>query len=235
MTANEIIARLEKMGSASIKKVYMNHGAVEPFFGVKVGDMKTIVKEVKQNHKLAMELYASGNSDAMYLAGLISSPKEMSKKDLQSWVKNAKWYMHSEYTVAWTAAESDYARELAMEWIASSNELIATAGWATYASYIQVTPNDKLDLKEISALVSQIEKGIAKAPNRVKYVMNGFLIMAGTQLQEVHAQVLAAAKKMGKVEVDMGGTACAVPDATAYIAKTVDKGEFGKKKKTAKC
>jgi 3-methyladenine DNA glycosylase AlkD len=182
-----------------------------------------------------MELYASGNSDAMYLAGLISSPKEMSKKDLQSWVKNAKWYMHSEYTVAWTAAESDYARELAMEWIASSNELIATAGWATYASYIQVTPNEKLDIKEISALVSQIEKGIAKAPNRVKYVMNGFLIMAGTQLQEVHAQVLAAAKKMGKVEVDMGGTACAVPDATAYIAKTVDKGGFGKKKKTAKC
>lgn len=235
MIAKEIIARLEKMGSASIKKVYMNHGAVEPFFGVKVGDMKTIVKEVKQNHKLAMELYASGNSDAMYLAGLISSPKEMTKKDLQLWVENAKWYMHSEYAVAWTAAESDYARELAMEWIASSNELIATAGWATYASYIQVTPNEKLDIKEISALVSQIEKGIAKAPNRVKYVMNGFLIMAGSQLQEVHAQVLAAAKKIGKFEVEMGGTACAVPDAASYIAKTVDKSGFGKKKKTAKC
>ena len=235
MTAKEILQQLEKMGSASIKKVYMNHGAVEPFFGVKVGDMKTIVKQVKQNHQLAMELYASGNSDAMYLAGLISSPKEMTMKDLQSWVKNAKWYMHSEYTVAWTAAESDYARELAMEWMASSNELTATAGWATYASYMQITPNDKLDVKEISSLVNQIEKGIAKAPNRVKSAMNGFLIMAGSQLQEVHAQVLATAKKIGKVEVDMGGTACAVPDAATYIAKTVDKGGFGKKKKTAKC
>jgi 3-methyladenine DNA glycosylase AlkD len=235
MTSKEIIARLETMGSPSIKKVYMNHGAVEPFFGVKVGDMKTIVKEVKQNHALAMELYASGNSDAMYLAGLISSPKEMTKKDLQLWVKNAKWYMHSEYTVAWTAAESDFARELAMEWIASPNELTATAGWATYASYMQVTPNDKLDVKEISSLVSQIEKGITEAPNRVKSAMNGFLIMAGSQLQEVHAQVLASAKKIGKVEVDMGGTACAVPDAAAYIAKTVDKAGFGKKKKTAKC
>ncbi|MFN5621044.1 MAG: DNA alkylation repair protein [Flavobacteriales bacterium] len=235
MSSKEILARLEKMGSASIKKVYMNHGAVEPFFGVKVGDMKTIVKEVKQNHALAMELYASGNSDAMYLAGLISSPQEMSKKDLQLWVKNAKWYMHSEYTVAWTAAESAFARELAMEWIASANELTATAGWSTYASHIQITPNEKLDIKEISALVNQIEKGIAKAPNRVRYVMNGFLIMVGTQVQELHAQVLAAVKKIGKVEVEMGGTACAVPDAVSYIAKTVDKGGFGKKKKTAKC
>jgi len=235
MTSKEILARLEKMGSASIKKVYMNHGAVEPFFGVKVGDMKTIVKEVRQNHTLALELYASGNSDAMYLAGLVSSPKEMTKSDLQAWVNNARWYMHSEYTVAWTTAESNFARELAMEWIASSNELIATAGWSAYASYIQITPNDLLDVKEISSLVEKIEKGIAKAPNRVKYVMNGFLIMVGTQIQELHAQVVATAKKIGKVEVEMGGTACAVPDAISYISKTIEKMGFGKKKKTAKC
>jgi 3-methyladenine DNA glycosylase AlkD len=235
MTAKEILAQLEKMGSPSIKKVYMNHGAVEPFFGVKVGDMKTLVKQVKQNHELAMELYASGNSDAMYLAGLISSPKEMSKKDLQLWMKNAKWYMHSEYTIAWTAAESNYARELAMEWIASDKELAATAGWATYASYIQITPNDQLDNKEIQALLKQIEKGIAKAPNRVRYAMNSFLIMAGSQLESLHPLSLQIAAKIGKVHVEMGGTACAVPEAASYIEKTVSKSGFGKKKKTAKC
>jgi uncharacterized protein YlzI (FlbEa/FlbD family) len=159
----------------------------------------------------------------------------MTKSDLQVWGNNARWYMHSEYTVAWTTAESNFARELAMEWIASSNELIATAGWATYASYIQITANDRLDIKEISALVDKIEKGIAKAPNRVKYVMNGFLIMVGTQIQELHPQVINAAKKIGKVEVEMGGTSCAVPDAISYISKTVEKSGFGKKKKTAKC
>jgi 3-methyladenine DNA glycosylase AlkD len=235
MTSKEILAQLEKMGSPSIKKVYLKHGAVEPFFGVKVGDMKTIVKQVKQNHALAMELYDCGNSDAMYLAGLISSPKEMSKKDLQHWMKNAKWYMHSEYTVAWTAAESNHARELAMEWIASDKELVATAGWSTYASYIQITPNEALDKKEIQTLIKQIEKGIAKAPNRVRYAMNALLIMAGTQLEDLHATAKEVAKKIGVVEVDMGGTSCAVPDALSYIEKTISKSGFGKKKKTAKC
>ena len=235
MTAKEILAQLEKMGSPSIKKVYTKHGAVEPFFGVKVGDMKAIVKQVKHNHALAMELYDSGNSDAMYLAGLISSPKEMSKKDLQHWMKHAKWYMHSEYTIAWTAAESNYARELAMEWIASDQELVATAGWSTYASFMQITANDQLEIKEIQTLMKQIEKGIVKAPNRVRYAMNSFLIMVGTQLQELHTTALEIAKKIGAVEVDMGGTACAVPDAVSYIEKTVSKSGFGKKKKTAKC
>ena len=235
MTAKEILQQLEKMGSASIKKVYMNHGAQEPFFGVKVGDMKTIVKQVKQNHQLAMELYASGNSDAMYLAGLISSPGEMSREDLQLWMKSARWYMHSEFTVAWTASESKYARELAMEWIGSSKEPEAAAGWSTYASYIQITPNDQLDIKEIETLLKRVEKEIAKAPNRVRYVMNGFLIMAGSQIESLHAKSLDIARKIGKVEVEMGGTACSVPDAESYITKTVSKSGFGKKKKTAKC
>lgn len=40
-------------------------------FGVKVGDMKTIVKKVKVNYELSLlELFDTGNSDAMYLAGL---------------------------------------------------------------------------------------------------------------------------------------------------------------------
>ncbi|MFM7727915.1 MAG: hypothetical protein ACKO7B_14530, partial [Flavobacteriales bacterium] len=62
-----------------------------------------------------------------------------------------------------------------------------------------------------------------------------FLIMAGSQLEELHALSLDIAKRIGKVEVEMGGTACAVPDASSYIVKTVEKSGFGKKKKTAKC
>jgi hypothetical protein len=122
-----------------------------------------------------------------------------------------------------------------MEWITSPHELTAVAGWATYASYIQITANEKLDIREIATLVSIIEKEISKAPNRVKYAMNGFLIMAGTQIEELHAMAIEVAGKIGKVSVEMGGTACAVPDAISYIAKTVNKAGIGKKKKSAKC
>ena len=41
MTANEILEELRGMGTESIKKVLRNHGVQEPFFGVKIGDMKT--------------------------------------------------------------------------------------------------------------------------------------------------------------------------------------------------
>src|SRR6266496_3864313 len=99
MTATEILDELQSLGSPSIKKVLLNHGAREPFFGVKVGDLKKIQKRVKKDYQLALDLYATGNSDAMYLAGLIADDAKMTKKDLQRWADGAYWYMLAGFTV----------------------------------------------------------------------------------------------------------------------------------------
>jgi hypothetical protein len=40
MTLDEVMLKLEKMGSEQSKKVLIKHGAHEPFYGVKVEDMK---------------------------------------------------------------------------------------------------------------------------------------------------------------------------------------------------
>ena len=60
MTTEQIMKELEKKGSESIKKIFLNHGAKGPLFGVKVGDLKVIQKKVKKDHKLAMELFGTG-------------------------------------------------------------------------------------------------------------------------------------------------------------------------------
>ena len=47
MTAAEVLKELEAYGDVRTKNTLMNHGAREPFFGVKVGDMKKILKKTK--------------------------------------------------------------------------------------------------------------------------------------------------------------------------------------------
>jgi hypothetical protein len=46
MTATEVLKELESLGSEQTKKVFKRHGAREPFYGVKVADLKKIVKKV---------------------------------------------------------------------------------------------------------------------------------------------------------------------------------------------
>jgi hypothetical protein len=235
MTTSEVLAELEKMGNAQTKKIFMNHGAQEPIFGVKVGDLKTIQKKVKKNHALALELYASGNSDAMYLAGLIADEKLVTKAELQLWLKNATWYMLSEYTVAWLASESKFGWELGLEWIESKDEKTAACGWNTLSSWLTLQPDENLDIPHITKLLERIDKNIHNAQNREKYCMNGFVIAAGASIVSLTDKCLSIGKNIGAVTVNMGGTSCQVPLITPYLEKIIAMGKVGKKKKMARC
>ncbi|MEN9523656.1 MAG: hypothetical protein RL065_2033 [Bacteroidota bacterium] len=235
MTTKEILAELESYGSDSIKKIFLKHGAKEPFYGVKVQDLKKIQKKIKKNYELSLELYDTGNSDAMYLAGLIADDKKMTKADLNKWVKNAYWQMISEYTVPWVAAESNHGYELALEWIKSDTENIASAGWITYANLLALLPDEKLNTNEIKSLLKKIEKEIHLAQNRVKQAMNSFVISVGGYIPELTELAIETGKRIGVVKVDMGGTACKTPYSPEYIDKIKKQGSIGKKKKTVKC
>ncbi|HEX3147217.1 MAG TPA: DNA alkylation repair protein [Gemmataceae bacterium] len=232
---DKLIAELRSLGTESIKKVLMKHGAKEPFFGVKIEQLKKIQKRIKKDHALSLALYDTGVSDAMYLAGLISEPRAMTKAQLTKWLKGAYWHMLSCYTVPWVASESRFGFELARDWIESPKEQVAAAGWCTWASLLSIKPDEELDHSEIEQLLKRVQKEIHTAPNRVKYTMNNFVIAVGTYVPALAAKAKAVGKAMGVVEVDMGDTSCQVPSAVAYIEKVEKMGRQGKKRKTAMC
>jgi len=235
MTKEQVMKELEKKGSDSIKKILLNHGCKEPVFGVRIGDLKVIQKKVKSDHGLAMDLFATGNYDARYLAGLIADESKMSKKDIQQWAERSNCSAISQYTVAWVAAESNYGWELGMKWIDSPKETIASSGWNTLSGVIAMKPDNELDIALIKKLLQRVVKEIHSAPNDVRYTMNGFVIGVGGYIKELTKDAIEASKKIGDVYVDLGNTACKVPSAPDYIKKMEAKGYIGKKKKTVKC
>ena len=171
----------------------------------------------------------------MYLAGLVADDKKMTKKDLTHWVKTSPCKGISEYTVAWVAAESLHGREMALEWIDSKKDSIASAGWSTLSSLVMITDDAELDVAEIKTLLARVQKTIGAQPNRTRYAMNGFVIAVGSSVAPLTATALKIGAAIGTVTVDVDGTACKVPFAPDYIAKIEKRGAIGKKRKTAKC
>jgi 3-methyladenine DNA glycosylase AlkD len=235
MTTKEILKQLKEFGNEQTKMIFMRHGAREPFYGVKVQDLKTIQNKARKNHELALELFDTGNSDAMYLAALISEPKKMSEEQLQKWAEDAYWYMLSEYPVAWTAAESNYGWELGLKWIESEKENIASSGWSTLSFFIAITKDKEIDLVKIEELLEFVTKNIHSSKNRVRYTMNGFVISVGSYIKPLHKKSKEIAAQIGKVSVEMGGTSCKVPLATDYIEKIKTQFKVGIKRKTSFC
>lgn len=234
-TAQDILAELKPLGSDAYRRILLKHGAKDPIYGVKIEHLKKIQKRLKTDYQLALDLFDTGVYDAMYLAGLIADDAQMTKRDLRHWVETANTPTLCGYTVAWVAAGSKHAREIALEWIDSKVEDVATTGWNTLSGLVAVKDDAELDLDELKALLHRVTATIHDQPDRVRYAMNNFVIAAGSYVKPLTVDAIAAARRIGKVTVDMGDTACKVPDAAAYIDKVKKRGSLGKKRKTAKC
>ena len=234
MTANEIVTQLEALGKDTYKSVLLKHGVNEPVFGVKIEEMKKILAKVRGDQQLALDLYDTGIYDAMYLAGLIADGRKMSKRDLQRWVTKSRSGAINEFTVPWVAAESAHGRELALDWIESNIEGVASSGWVTLSGLVAMTDDAGLDIGELKRLLLRVQKTIHDQPNRVRYVMNNFVIAVGSYVPALTDLALQVGAKMGPVTVDMGDTACKVPYAPDSIEKVKKRGALGKKRKTMK-
>jgi 3-methyladenine DNA glycosylase AlkD len=236
MTAKEILEELKPLGRESYKRVLSNnHGVKEPFFGVPVSELKKFQKRIKKDYQLALDLYDTGNYDAMYLAGLIADDARMTKKDLQHWAEKADGGCLAGATVAWVAAGSPHGKEMALKWIESLKNQVAVAGWATLSSLVAIKDDAELDLAELKRLAQRVQQTIHQAPDAVRSAMNGFVIALGCYVTPLTEFALQLGDKIGPVTADLGNNDCQIPFIPDYIRKVQKRGAIGRKRKTAKC
>jgi 3-methyladenine DNA glycosylase AlkD len=236
-TVRSVLAELKQASDPQTKKTLVRHGTPpDKLYGVKVGNMKPIAKKIKGEQQLALDLFDTGNRDAMYLAGLIVDGSKMSRAQLDAWVRQARGYAGiPENIVVWVAAEHPEAFAIANKWMRSTNATTAAVGWALYAGSLALHADEALDFDEIRVHMDHAVANVHTAPNRVRYQMNNFIICVGCYVTPLLKQAKSAAKKIGAVSIDMGDTACQTPLATDYIARVENMGRVGRKRKTLKC
>lgn len=220
MTLAETMKTLEALGTAQNRKIYARHGAPASSFGVSFANLYKIQKKIKVDQALANELWETGNGDAMMLATLVGDPSTITVAQLNAWVKGLPGYGFAD-AVAGLAARTPHAEKLSAKWIASKDEFTAQAGWAILAHLAQssTTLSDDYFLERLNT----IERTIHSSKNWTRRAMNGAVIAIGIRNAVLRKAAVAAAKRIGKVEVDHGETSCKTPDAAAYIAKTVER------------
>jgi hypothetical protein len=87
----------------------------------------------------------------------------------------------------------------------------------------------------LGALLDRVAKTILAEPDRVRQAMNYFVIACGTYVVPLGDKAIATARKIGKVQVDVGDTDCQIPDAENYIVKSRRGAPIAPKRKTVRC
>lgn len=228
MNFTETMRQLEALGTEQNRRTYQRHGSGPNLFGVSFANLGKLAKQIKKDHGMALELWATGNADARNLACMIADPAQATPAQLDVWIGDLE-----NGFLCWTLVKflcaTRVAKAKAKEWIKSDSEWIACTGWMMIASLAQ--SGDAFTDKELEAHLKTIEKSIHTAKNKVRDTMNSALIAIGIRNDDLQAKAMAAAKRIGKVEVNHGETGCKTPDAASYILKTV-KHRAGKSRRT---
>ena len=220
VTQLEALAILEDMGTEQNRKVYTRHGVDREQFGVSHANLGKLKKSIKIDHALALDLWQTGNHDAMVLATMIADPSAVKSKTLDDWSKDLDNYLIAD-SFSKLVAKSNFAEKKLERWTQSKKEFVGQTGWNVLAS---VAMGDKsLPDSYFEPYLNQIETDIHDQKNRIKHSMNQALIAIGVRGSALEKKALKIAKTIGKVEVDHGQTGCKTPDATGYIKRTLDR------------
>jgi 3-methyladenine DNA glycosylase AlkD len=220
------------MGTAQNRKVYARHGAGENMFGVSFANLKLLKKEIKKDHDLAVKLWESGNVDAMSLATMIADPNGVDEDTMDRWLQGLNYYLLVDLLVGGIVSKSPYAKSKMEKWTRSEEEFTGQAGWDLLS---QIAMNDQeLPDDYFEAYLETIEADIHNRKNRTKHAMNMALIAIGIRNDALEKKAIAAAEKIGKVDVDHGETSCKTPDAIPYIKKARARQKAKAAKKNAK-
>ncbi|MBM2811517.1 MAG: alkylation repair protein [Chloroflexi bacterium] len=233
MDLSEALDELRARGKPGAAAVLRRHGIAEEVWGVSYADLNALKKRIKTDHALALDLWRTGIHDARVLATFVADSSVMAVSDIEAWLADAANYGIAN-AIATLAERMPAAGQLARLWIESDGEWIGAAGWnligtqamsgewvgaagwnlvGAQAMSGSLTDDEAIDLLRV------IQARIHGSKNFTRYAMNGALIAIGGSMPGAREEALAAARAIGKVEVDHGETDCVTPDTAPYIEK----------------
>ncbi len=219
MKLKEALKKLEALGTDKMRAQNRKHGAGDNQYGVKRGDVRKVAKEIKSDHALALELWATGNIDAQFLAILVMKPSDLSADELDGMVRSVGFTEVADWLSSYVTKKHPEKEALRCKWMKTKDPMAARAGWSLTAERVVKQP-DGLDL---GALLDRIEKELGKADPTVQWTMNTCLAQIGIESPKHRKRALAIGEKLGVLRDYPTSKGCTSPFAPIWINEMVSR------------
>lgn len=216
-TVEDVTAMLEALGHEKVRERNRSLGAGDDQFGLRLGDVRKLAKEIRSDHDLAMELWETGNVDARLLAILLMKPKRLARAELDRLVRSATFVQVADWLNAYVVKNHPDKEALRQVWMEADDPWAARAGWNLTAGRIAKSP-EGLDL---DALLDRIEAEMATAAPETQWTMNNCLAGIGIHIAERRERALAIGESLGVYRDYPVSKGCTSPFAPIWIDEMV--------------
>ncbi|MEP6756581.1 MAG: DNA alkylation repair protein [Chthonomonadales bacterium] len=218
-TLEEAMSALKQFANETVRTRNIRDGAPDNQFGLTTTDIRTIAKSIKSNHELGLELWGTGNIDAMMLATLIMKPKLLSEDQLDRMTSSISFYHVADYFMTNVTKLHPSKEAMRVRWMESDHVMLLRAGWSLTTERVIKNP-DGLDL---AALLDRIERELAPTPYLAQWTMNYCLAEIGIKFPEYRKRALDIGEKLGVYREWKVSKGCTSPFAPIWINAIVSR------------
>ena len=211
---DEVLAELAALENAKVREANGKRGDDH---GVNLGQLRAVAKRLKTQQDLAVRLWGTGDTAARLLALLVCRPKSFGRNELDAMLREARAPKVHDWLVNYVVKKSAHAEELRLAWLADTDPVVASAGWALTSERVVKKP-EGLDLP---GLLDTIEAGMKDAPDRLQWAMNTCLAQIGIEHAEHRERALAIGERLEVLKDYPTPAGCTSPFAPAWIGEMV--------------
>lgn len=103
-------------------------------FGVSAPDIRSIARQIKKDHELALSLWETDIHDARILAVLIADPERATISQMESWTRSMRNWAQCDAACGEYFRRTRYAADLPNRWCPRQKEFVRRAGFVMIAA-----------------------------------------------------------------------------------------------------
>ena len=189
------LSALKGRGTKAIRDGYARYGIVAPkSFGVPVGKIQSLAKEIGRDHDLALAMWKTGWYEARLLAAYIDEPDKVTASQMDAWCRDFdNWGVVD--TVCFSLFDrTPHAMKKISQWSKRRGEFQKRAAFALLAC---VALHDKKAADDVfERHLPLIEEGAADDRNFVKKGVSWALRLIARRSAKLRAASLKLARKL---------------------------------------
>jgi 3-methyladenine DNA glycosylase AlkD len=195
MRYREVMNKLKALGSSENVAAMARFGIVaKNAYGVSAPAVRKLAREIGTDHRLAQQLWSSGNHDARGLAALIDDPRQATEEQMERWARDFDSWAIVDGCCNNLFRMTPFASKKVLEWTKREEEYVKRAGF-TLMTCLAVHDKDAADARFLRYLAI-IKREARDERNLVKKAVNWALRQIGKRNLRLRREAIKTATEI---------------------------------------
>ena len=198
VSVKDVLDKLQSIAQPEYLEGMAKYGmAVEQRLGVSVPDMRKLAKEIGKDHRLALDLWRTGITEAKIVAAMVGDPDKLTEEQMEDWVKGINSWDVCDQVCMNLFKKNQLSWKKIVDWAEREEEFVKRTAFSLLACL--AWHDKKVSDEKFLELLPVIIRGATDERNFVKKAVNWALRNIGKRNLSLNEAAINTARELKRL------------------------------------